>query len=278
MDKKQYYTAGELAALFGIPKQSMLYYAKEGLLLPEFTAPNGYRYYAFPQYLTLEMILFLRRLNIPVAEIRDFIEHRSPARLLSLIRKRAEDCRQSIRRDTSLLDALTRYERRLEKLSSLTLDRVLLTELPSQRFFITPIPEGTQGGSAAIEARTTHVREVFAHSSVKDKCTGWIIGKSSFFAGEVRHSTSIVTEVPPPDVTSPFNLVREAGLYAVLHLKGNYFTRSAEALRMLEEFFRRNELVPAGDVYVFPVLDYYATSDVEEYINTICVAVADAPK
>lgn len=64
----------------------------------------------------------------------------------------------------------------------------------------------------------------------------------------------------------------------MLHLKGNYFTRSSEALRMLEEFFRRNELVPAGDVYVFPVLDYYATSDVEEYINTICVAVADAPK
>lgn len=59
-DKKEYYTAGELAKLFGIPKQTMFYYDKMGLLTPEFVAKNGYRYYAMPQYLTLEIILFLR--------------------------------------------------------------------------------------------------------------------------------------------------------------------------------------------------------------------------
>lgn len=52
-DKKEYYTAGELAKLFGIPKQTMFYYDKMGLLTPEFVAKNGYRYYAMPQYLTL---------------------------------------------------------------------------------------------------------------------------------------------------------------------------------------------------------------------------------
>lgn len=59
-DRKEYYTAGELAKLFGIPKQTMFYYDKMGLLTPEFVAENGYRYYAMPQYLTLEIILFLR--------------------------------------------------------------------------------------------------------------------------------------------------------------------------------------------------------------------------
>lgn len=65
-DKKEYYTAGELAKLFGIPKQTMFYYDKMGLLTPEFVAENGYRYYAMPQYLTLEIILFLRKLDISV--------------------------------------------------------------------------------------------------------------------------------------------------------------------------------------------------------------------
>lgn len=37
-DKKEYYTAGELAKLFGIPKQTMFYYDKMGLLTPEFVA------------------------------------------------------------------------------------------------------------------------------------------------------------------------------------------------------------------------------------------------
>ena len=76
-DKKDYYTAGELAKLFGIPKQTMFYYDKMGLLTPEFVAENGYRYYAMPQYLTLEIILFLRKLDISVPHIKEFLEHRS---------------------------------------------------------------------------------------------------------------------------------------------------------------------------------------------------------
>lgn len=52
MKQKEYYTAGELARLFNIPKQTMLYYDKMGVLQPEFIAENGYRYYATPQYLS----------------------------------------------------------------------------------------------------------------------------------------------------------------------------------------------------------------------------------
>lgn len=63
MKEKKYYTAGELARLFNIPKQTMLYYDKMGILKPEFVAENGYRYYSTPQYLTLEIILFLRKMD-----------------------------------------------------------------------------------------------------------------------------------------------------------------------------------------------------------------------
>lgn len=38
MKEKKYYTAGELARLFNIPKQTMLYYDKMGILNPEFVA------------------------------------------------------------------------------------------------------------------------------------------------------------------------------------------------------------------------------------------------
>lgn len=85
-DKKEYYTAGELAKLFGIPKQTMFYYDKLGLLTPEFVAENGYRYYAMPQYLTLEIILFLRKLDISVPHIKEFLEHRSRDEILNILK------------------------------------------------------------------------------------------------------------------------------------------------------------------------------------------------
>ena len=39
---KLYYTAGELADLFELPKQTLLYYDKMGILSPEFISENNY--------------------------------------------------------------------------------------------------------------------------------------------------------------------------------------------------------------------------------------------
>ena len=54
---EDFFTAGELATLFNIPKQTLLYYDRIGLLSPEFIAENGYRHYSLTQYLILEIIV-----------------------------------------------------------------------------------------------------------------------------------------------------------------------------------------------------------------------------
>ena len=76
-NQKEFYTAGELACLFEIPKQTLLYYDKTGLLVPEFISTNNYRYYSLKQYLILEIIINLRKLGIPVPVIKDYIKNRS---------------------------------------------------------------------------------------------------------------------------------------------------------------------------------------------------------
>lgn len=76
--KNAYYTAGELAQLFHISKQTLLYYDKIGQLRPEFISENNYRHYALLQYLTLGIIINLRKLNIPIAKIKEYLSHRSP--------------------------------------------------------------------------------------------------------------------------------------------------------------------------------------------------------
>ena len=43
-ERRQYYTIGELASLYGLPKQTLMYYANVGLLVPTFVHENGYRY------------------------------------------------------------------------------------------------------------------------------------------------------------------------------------------------------------------------------------------
>ena len=64
-----YFTTGELAKLCKIPRKTLLYYDSLGLITPEVIEENGYRYYKRTQLFALELILTMRKLDIPLAEI-----------------------------------------------------------------------------------------------------------------------------------------------------------------------------------------------------------------
>lgn len=89
---KLYYTAGELADLFELPKQTLLYYDKMGVLSPEFISENNYRHYSLKQYLLLEIILNMRKLGIPISKIRQYLEERSIDSLQSILQTKDREC------------------------------------------------------------------------------------------------------------------------------------------------------------------------------------------
>ena len=274
MSQKLYYTTGELSNLFKIPKQTMFYYERTGLLRPEFIAKNGYRYYDIPQYLTLEIILFLRKLNIPVPEIKKFLANRSVDHLLSLLEKKELDCKAVIASQQELVDELQQYRDFLLRSRNILLNQILLESLPEEYMFLSKIPEGMRGGTGAITVRAAHVKKVFSRSFVKDRPTGWIVRKEDFFAGHCDHSSAVATVFGSCRPDYPCNFTRPAGLYVSLHLKGAYFYNASKALRMIRSFLEKNELTPVSDVYVFPVISYWTTNDPDEYINTISIQVA----
>lgn len=273
MHTKDYYTAGELAQLFHIPKQTMMYYDKKGLLKPAFIADNGYRYYAMSQYLTLEIILFLRKLDISVPDIQHFLEHRSRAEIIEILKEKEIACLKSIHDTQSLLHSLTAYRENLECSQKLPLDQVLLQNYPDSRMYLTPIPETHRGGFNAISIRAKHVHEAFAHSYCKDKPTGWVISQKDFFSENFSHSSAIVTQSGLLDSPIPCNFIRPSGLYVSIMMKGSYFHHAREAYEKLTEFMKLNTLSPDGDVFLFPIISYWATDNPDEYINSLSVKV-----
>ena len=53
MSKAGYFTTGELAKLFRINKQTLIFYDKEGIFCPSYVAENGYRYYSYSHFYTV---------------------------------------------------------------------------------------------------------------------------------------------------------------------------------------------------------------------------------
>ena len=64
-----YLTTGELARLFNLNKQTLFYYDKEQLLIPEIRdADTGYRKYRFEQIYRLALICYLRKIGFSIQQ------------------------------------------------------------------------------------------------------------------------------------------------------------------------------------------------------------------
>ena len=64
----------EVEALVGITRKNIRFYEAEGLLAPRRSSENGYRDYAETDVETLRQIKLLRKLDVPLAEIREMLE------------------------------------------------------------------------------------------------------------------------------------------------------------------------------------------------------------
>lgn len=68
------FTVKQLSDMAGISVRTLHYYDQIGLLHPERTGENGYRYYGEASLLRLQQILFFRELDFPLAEIQALLD------------------------------------------------------------------------------------------------------------------------------------------------------------------------------------------------------------
>ena len=119
MDRNLYMTTGEFAALMGVSKHTLFHYDDIGLFSPEYVAENGYRMYSRYQLETLETILMLRDLGMPLKEIRQFLQVRSPKELVRIFAERE----QQIEKELSRLKTMQGWIRQRRKKISMVMQQ-----------------------------------------------------------------------------------------------------------------------------------------------------------
>ena len=91
-----YFTTGEFAKLCRVNKRTLFHYDDIGLFRPAVTDKNGYRYYSYRQYEIFLIISMLKELNVPLKEMKAYLDERSPKQLLHLSRQKIEEVDQKI--------------------------------------------------------------------------------------------------------------------------------------------------------------------------------------
>ena len=84
---KEYFTSGEFAKLCGVNKKTLFHYDNIGLFKPKKILENRYRYYSHNQFELFNVILELKRLGMPLKEIKSFIDNRNPDTALDLFQR-----------------------------------------------------------------------------------------------------------------------------------------------------------------------------------------------
>jgi len=78
MEPGSLFSVKEFAKFSRIPKDTLLYYDRIGLLSPEARGDNNYRYYSFRMLTHVNVIRTLQKLGMSLEEIKELKDHRTP--------------------------------------------------------------------------------------------------------------------------------------------------------------------------------------------------------
>ena len=112
---KNYSTINEFAQAVGTTKDTLLHYDRIGLFRPDLVADNGYRYYSPKQIWLFTQIQRLKKMDVGLKEIRQYMDTRDPERYAELLKGQMQEAQEEIERLNNMIDSMDRSLRNVEE-------------------------------------------------------------------------------------------------------------------------------------------------------------------
>lgn len=141
MADKQLFKIGEVARMYHLSLGILRHYEKEGLLAPEYTDPEtGYRYYSTRQFEVLNTIRYLRMLDLPLADIKEYMQNRKIPVIEEKLRHQKALIQQK-KRELELIERKIDHRlQHIEDAKDSVLDQISLVSLPPLVWCASAIP------------------------------------------------------------------------------------------------------------------------------------------
>ncbi|MBN2897266.1 MAG: MerR family transcriptional regulator [Clostridia bacterium] len=124
----------ELSKIVGVSPRTIRYYATQGLFEHSGIQSNGYRYYTIEKIEELRLIVYLRYLDVPMKEIKTYLENRSFEDYDAILERQLAHTHEKIRH-LQFLEA--RLEKRLNSIRHIRslpkLDTIAIQTHPARR-------------------------------------------------------------------------------------------------------------------------------------------------
>ena len=264
----KYYTAGRFAELCGVSKQALFHYDKIGLLKPEKRKENGYRYYSFKQIEIMQMINMLKELDMPLQEIREYMDHRSPENLERLLIKESKEVDRIMEEVRWARHYIRAKLCRTQEAMEVEYGKIKIRYFAEEHFIITPF-EGKDDDRHEAENIARHVNYVHSQDVYSSYAVGSIVSVEDLHQGKYKYAYNYTRIDSAED---KYNYVKPAGDYLTYYDPYGYRNLSRAAGDMLQ-YAEEHGLQCGQYFYEDQLLDALSGATWDEYLVKLSVRV-----
>lgn len=258
---KDYFTTGEFARLCNVKKQTLFHYDDIGILSPELVGENGYRYYSYTQLEIFSTISMLKELDMPLAEIKEYLDHRSPEAFLSLLEKQQKEVDEKIKE----LQWLKRFIRTKIGLTqaglSIPVGKILLENRPEEYLIVTEY-DGADEDKAITTAMTEHLHFCHSLDIYSPYAIGGMIPVKNLESEKNYIYSHFYTKIFSGEV--PESIVRPAGVFAVC-CDNNGYRNVQNICEKLLAYAAKHGFSPGTHIYEDVLLDEMSVKGYDNY-------------
>lgn len=266
---KRSYRISEISKLFGIGVDSLRYYERIGILSPR-REENGYRTYDLDDMCRLALIKELRRLDVPMRQIKEYVDDQTVDGTVRLIEREIE----LVDAEISELEGRKRAMR--ERLDGIRRARsqqtggFSLVHSPARRCVeLAAHLERDEEMDFAIQRLHKRYEDEIPHLGTLT--IGAFLSMSDLCAGKTNIYEAVFFVLPGNDVECDFEL--PAGPYLTYWYRGSYM-QNGEILNRMLRYAEGHGLEVAGEPFEVYAVDNRDTSLTEEFLTKIELPVA----
>ncbi|GAA4297108.1 MerR family transcriptional regulator [Anaerocolumna aminovalerica] len=273
-NKNEYLTTGQFAKICGIPKHILFHYDQINLFQPEITKENGYRYYSFRQLDTFSIISALKRLGMPLKEIKKYMDERNPAKLVDLLEQKSDEVAKEIIK-------LKNTKREIDSLKNLT-ENALSAEYniikpayhKSMKAICSTLMDNGNDNSYSI-----FVTELIAFRNSSNASMIDFLG-ASLTIDNIREKrfdsfSFLYTKTNNTDKKNN-TLVRKEGWYLQVYYKGSYRNIS-EMYTKIIQYAKEHQIKLGKNAYEEYLIFEIGTKNKDDYVTLILVEIEGEP-
>lgn len=267
---KKFFSVSELAELYNISRQTVLYYDSNNLLKPSFRDFNGYRYYHFKEYTKLELILNLRKIGLSISQIKDYLNNPSTDDLHQILENQSNKYKKMILDAQTLLNDITQLQKNISNISESGLHQIFFKEFPEKQFYRGPLSSKTMGIKQRMLSLGKSTLPFYQTSHFKYFFNKWVISKKDYQAGKANTNRFYCIPADFPIGKAEKNIFKmPAGLYLCYKFKGLYQPQSQEICNKINQYLKNHNLTLFSPILISAQKNFWLTSKTEEYISLL---------